>query len=66
MPESTITHTLPYWDKYYTIEFKGFKGWEIHSSYDPAYGLHKVIEIFQRIVINDSENLQWRLTTNQP
>lgn len=51
-------------DAYHTIEFKGSKGWEVFQTHDPKHvGLWRITQLFLEIVVNDREDLQWRLTT---
>lgn len=51
------------YDDYYTIEFKGPKGWEVYNTYDRSVGISKVTELFVSTVVNDRGDMQWRLTT---
>lgn len=49
------------WDNYYTIEFKGSKGWEVIWSSSKQEGFSKAYEEFRRRVINNDG--QYRFTT---
>lgn len=49
------------WDNYYTIEYKGSKGWEVVKYYDKTTGINEVIRRFQEMVVNNDG--QYRLTT---
>lgn len=50
----------PDWDKYFTIEFKSEKGWEVIHCYESWNDAKRQ---FERIMLN--RNGQWRLTTNK-
>ena len=51
-------------DEFHTIEFKGSKGWEVFQTHLPEHvGISAVTHMFLSIVVNDREDLQWRLTT---
>lgn len=62
-------HSLPNkptpdpFDDYYTIEFYGTKGWEVLQTHTHTIGILKATQLFANIVVNDRDDLQWRLTT---
>lgn len=49
------------WDNYYTIEFKGSKGWEVIRTFDKSFGALKVTQEFLKLLVNNDG--QYRLTT---
>jgi len=49
-------------ENFYTLEFKGSKGWEVHSTYP---GLNNAIQGFRWACLHDDE-VAWRLTTPMP
>lgn len=54
---------MPEYDDKYTFEYKGYKGWEVARVYNRETSLLKVTQDFLHTVLNDNEDLQWRLTT---
>ena len=49
------------YDLYYTIEYKGSKGWEVIKTYDKTVGAFKVTQAFLKLLVNNDG--QYRLTT---
>ena len=64
MPVKHSQDRIDPFDNYHTIEYKGSKGWEVARTFNPnTFGLFTVSQKFCEIVVNDREQLQWRLTT---
>jgi hypothetical protein len=54
------------WNEFHTIEFwnENKQTWEIFQTHDPKHvGISSLALTFAEIVVNDREDLQWRLTT---